>query len=119
MGRGLDAENAVRNGASCAPPDLVRKLLAAGAQPDPIAARSACFANLRERALAIAAALSTEERAALAIDLTAFAEREELTAERIEAGKMGSGEPPAFYRANAERLRGLSAACVCMGKEMP
>lgn len=65
----LDAANAIRNGASKSPPDMVRRLLEAGAKPDRVAARSAALAGLHESAVAIAQALSTSERKALVGEL--------------------------------------------------
>lgn len=67
--KGLDPSNAIRNGAGKAPPDLVRRLLKAGAKPDPIAARSAALAGLYESAVLIAGALSGAQRRALIDDL--------------------------------------------------
>ncbi|MFM9863078.1 MAG: SMI1/KNR4 family protein [Micropepsaceae bacterium] len=63
--RRFDVTNAVRNGASKSPPDLVRRLLKAGAKADPIAARSAALAGLHESAVLIAGALSNADRRAL------------------------------------------------------
>jgi hypothetical protein len=51
------------------PPDLVRRLLKAGAQPDRIAARSAALAGLHESAVLIAQALDKAERRALIEEL--------------------------------------------------
>lgn len=67
--QGLDPANAIRNGASKATPDLVRRLLKAGAKPDPIAARSAALAGLHDSAVLIAEALSAAERRELIADL--------------------------------------------------
>ncbi|MFT3722903.1 MAG: SMI1/KNR4 family protein [Hyphomonadaceae bacterium] len=61
LSKGLDAESAVSSGASSSPVGMVLKLLAAGGRPDAIAVRSACLAGLHDSAVAIAAALPSDE----------------------------------------------------------
>ncbi|ANP47719.1 hypothetical protein [Candidatus Viadribacter manganicus] len=67
--KGVNAVNAVSNGAHNAPPDFVRRLLEAGSRPNRIAARSAALAGLHDSAVLIASALTRDERSKLVAEL--------------------------------------------------
>lgn len=67
--RGVNAANAVRNGAHSSPPELVRRFLEGGSVANGIAARSAALAGLHDSAVLIAAALDPAERAELVAGL--------------------------------------------------
>ena len=90
----LDPTNAIKTGARTAPPDLVRRLLKAGAKADAIAARSAALAGLHESAVLIAGALASSERRALIgeLDPNKFgADGPKIKALRDACQKMGVG----------------------------
>lgn len=111
LDRGMPVVDGIRNGAPHAGVELVRELLARGAEPDAIAALTAVGSDLLESGVEIARALVASEPEAaeeLREEALERAAGEEETADRIETGAMGSNQTPAEYRANAARLRAFA-----------
>lgn len=112
LDQNVSVVDGIRNAAPHASPELVRELLARGAEPDALAALAAVQGGNLDSGLAIARALLQEEpelAGSLREQALDRAEREEAAAARIESGKMGSNQTPAECRADAERLRQFAA----------
>lgn len=112
LGRGVSVTNGLRNGAPFATLQLVKELLARGAEPDFHAVLSATAHDQLAGACEIATALiATDEgvREELIAEAGSRAEDDESGAVRIESGQMFSNETPMEYRARAGRYHQLIA----------
>lgn len=112
--QGASVENAVVNGASQTPAEMVADLLHRGARATPLAAVAAARADRMDSAVLIADAMARNDPAGLRTvidDLAMWAESAEATAKRIEAGQMRSNISPGQYRDEGQRMRGLRNHC--------
>jgi hypothetical protein len=111
---GADVGNAIVNGASMAPPEMIGDLLRRGARATPLAAVAAARSDRMESARLIADALAITDPAGVKSvidDLAKWAGGAEATAKRIEAREMASNRSPQQHRDEGQRMRDLRNHC--------
>lgn len=112
LARGVPVPNGIKNGAPFASLELVRELLARGAEPDFQAVLTATDSNHLDGAREIASVLVLDDpgvRDELISEAESLIEQEETSAASIVSGKMSSNETPLEYAARAARYRALIA----------
>jgi hypothetical protein len=114
IAQGANVANAVINGASEAPPELIDELLQRGARVTALAASAAARSGRMESAILIADALARSDLdglKSLIDDLAQWAEAADGTAIRIEKGDLQSNVSAQQYRQEGQRMRALRNHC--------